>query len=98
MAIASIEFGPLSFSPSIPLYGKTVYLNEDGKFSTVDSVGDVKLLSSGGLTVFPDITSFPVTGDETFLYIASDTGEAHRWSPTLNSYTLLVDQIDAGTY
>lgn len=98
MAIASIEFGQLSSSPSIPLSGKKVYLNADGDFSTVDSIGNVKLLNSGGLTVFPDIASFPATGDETVLYIASDTGDAYRWGSILGSYTLLVDQIDAGTY
>jgi hypothetical protein len=39
-----------------------------------------------------------VVGDAAFIYIASDTAEAWRWSTDTSEYTLLVSTLDAGTY
>lgn len=97
MAIASIEFGNLTTTPSTPPSGKKVFLAADGKFSTIDSSGVVAPIS-GGISAYPNKSSFPVIGQDSFIYLASDTGTSWRWEPSASDYALFIDQIDAGTY
>ena len=97
MAIASIEFGNLSSTPSTPPSGKKVFLAAGGAFSTIDSSGLVVPIS-GGMASFPNESSFPAIGDDSFIYIASDTGTPWRWDPSVTDYALFINNLDAGTY
>ena len=97
MAIASIEFGNLSSTPSTPPSGKKVFLAADGQFSAIDSSGLVVPIS-GGVSTYPNKSSFPATGENSFLYLASDTGTSWRWEPSVSDYTLFIEKLDAGTY
>jgi|APGre2960657373_1045057.scaffolds.fasta_scaffold13506_3 hypothetical protein len=98
MAIASIEFGNLSSTPSTPPSGKKVFLGTDDQFKTVDSTGAVAPLGGGDVVEYPDKLSFPSLGRINRIYIALDTTNPWRWSAATSQYVLFLERIDAGIY
>lgn len=99
MAIASIEFGKPNTTPSTPADGKKVFLGSDNQFKTIDASGVVAVLGGGGgVLSFPNKTSFPAIGQDTFIYVSANDGNPWRWDSALADYVLLVSQIDAGIY
>jgi hypothetical protein len=95
--IASLHFGTPP-TPSTPAEGKKVFLGSDNQFKTIDASGVVAVLGGGGILSFPNKTSFPAIGQDTFIYVSANDGNPWRWDSVLADYVLLVSEIDAGIY
>jgi hypothetical protein len=98
MAIASIEFGVLTTSPTPPPSGKKLFLGEGGALKTVDASGTVALVEGSDIVEYPSKNEFPSVGRANRIYMAMDTSTPWRWSPSSSSYVLFIQRIDAGIY